>query len=129
MLSETLSSHALYFSTSKTFDITRNIQSNYKLLSFQKNLKLSMKFLNADEKFFWNLNISFPFIEQGFGHLVTPIANIWTLTKSFDNGNITLISRRGWKRQGLKFFTSFLSLFYTFFLYIYERSKIYKERN
>ena len=67
----------------------------------------SQAYLQADEKFFWNLNVSMPFIERNFGDWTTPIANIWTETKTFTQNhrkfNLTLISRRGSRRQGPRY--------------------------
>jgi hypothetical protein len=106
MLTELFSTHSFYFSISPIYDITRNTQSNS--LKAQKLLQnLNEMYLSADERFFWNLNISFAFIKSGLGNWVTPMCNIWTSTKSFSFGSraadLTLISRRGCRRQGPRY--------------------------
>ena len=82
------------------------IQSNGKISTLPTRNQ-SQAYLQADEKFFWNLNVSMPFIERNLGSWTTPIANIWTETKTFTQNqrkyNLTLVSRRGSRRQGPRY--------------------------
>lgn len=104
ILTEIFSAHSFYYSVSPSNDVTRNTQSNILQRQRFKHIDGNNAFLYADERFFWNLNASFPFIESGLGHWVTPMCNIWTDNKTISVGTQTvdlfIVSRRGSKRQG-----------------------------
>ena len=118
MLQRALSTHSFYYSSSLDYDITSSIEKNYlksKSKSSQRNIPTIPSYIDADDKFFWNLNISSAFIERGLGHWVTPVTNIWTSSRRFVvndlNFSLSLISRRSCKRQGPRFlFIYFLKI-------------------
>ena len=106
------SMHLLYFCGDTLRNMQGNIERGYRIKSEGRPSVISTRnrsqaYLQADEKFFWNLNVSMPFIERDLGTWTTPFANIWTETKTFTQNhrkyNLTLVSRRGSRRQGPRY--------------------------
>ena len=92
------------------FDVTRSYQENIcRQLDKGRRSKYSVPlWSDADERFFWNLNLISPLVNNSLAHaFIIPISNIWTLSKDFTIGDeqfqLTLISRRSRMRQGPRF--------------------------
>ena len=63
---------------------------------------------DADERFFWNLNLYHPIIHDPIAsNFITPVSNIWAESKEFELSGkqfrLTLISRRSRMRQGPRY--------------------------
>jgi hypothetical protein len=87
--------HDLYF-TVGDYDVTRTYQSNV----LDKNAP-------PDERFCWNLNVLRSLYEQNCSSFAIPVVNVWigSTRLGSDSGscNLTLISRRGRRRQGPRY--------------------------
>ena len=109
LLKKAFSSHNFYYSNDK-YDVTRNVQNN----RLNPILDNEPKWIKADDRFFWNINIISPIVDAGFSNWITPVCNLWTSSKNIstisndDNDNnsifeLTLVSRRSRQRQGPRY--------------------------
>lgn len=96
--------HRFFFSTS-AYDVTRNLQSNLLRLLDSAASPLPA-WSQADERFFWNLNLISPLINDAQASpFILPVTNMWTGSCSFPSlhCNLTLLSRRSRLRQGPRY--------------------------
>lgn len=96
--------HRFFYSTGD-YDVTRSFQDN--ILRKQSH-QHRFTWTDADERFFWNLNLYHPIIHDPIAsHFIIPVSNIWAESKNIElNGKqfqLTLISRRSRMRQGPRF--------------------------
>ena len=99
-----LKRHRFFYSTGD-YDVTRSFQDN--MLKKQRRHR-AFSWTDADERFFWNLNLYHPIIHDPIAsNFIIPVSNIWAESKEFDlkdkKFRLTLISRRSRMRQGPRF--------------------------
>ena len=99
-----LKRHRFFYSTGD-YDVTRSFQDN--MLRKEEHQHL-FTWSDADERFFWNLNLYHPIIQDPIAaNFITPVSNIWAQSKEFELGGkkyrLTLISRRSRMRQGPRY--------------------------
>lgn len=125
LLMDAFHMHVFYYSTGD-YDISRSLQSNFdtpgvrnELLSSSTSSSTSSpssstsigavdRLLGVEPRFFWNLNNIGAMVTAGCHDFVTPVVNAWIGSETIidlqagTRYNLTLISRRSRRRQGLR---------------------------
>lgn len=99
-----LKRHRFFYSTGD-YDVTRSFQDN---MLRKQGQHRAFTWADADERFFWNLNLYHPIIHDPIAsNFITPVSNIWAESKEFELSGkqfrLTLISRRSRMRQGPRY--------------------------